>query len=226
MEQTIPEPALFLDASTPNIQAGVFCEGRWLSLRKEQGDAISLVPELMRQVLDEAGLKVAKLRALVHCEGPGSLLGLRIAAMCLETWRAIPRAEKLPLYAYRSLEAARAMHAANTGKDGAFATAFRKGSYCLLGQTGTEYSIVDEATLASLGESAHVIAQRHCPRAPEGCMEYVYVMASLPLAIARTEGLLRLAHAAEVFSPSPSEYKLWDGERHRAATPSPRGSQG
>jgi tRNA threonylcarbamoyladenosine biosynthesis protein TsaB len=75
-------------------------EAIWHESGQEAGVAIFAGVDA---VLAQAGIGVADLGALVFCEGPGSILGIRTAAMALRIWsNAAGRA--LPAFSYRSLE--------------------------------------------------------------------------------------------------------------------------
>lgn len=92
-------PILLIDAASARVHVG-WAEGggreRWASAAAEAGDGIF-------QCLGELSADPALAGAFVFCEGPGSVLGVRIAAMALRVWRvARPR----PVFSYRSLELA------------------------------------------------------------------------------------------------------------------------
>jgi len=90
-------PLLLLDAASTRVQVALFdAQGavRWAVADEEAGVA------LFRGV-ESLGIDLAQVRAFAFCEGPGSILGIRTAAMALRTWTAFaPR----PAFAFRSLE--------------------------------------------------------------------------------------------------------------------------
>jgi tRNA threonylcarbamoyladenosine biosynthesis protein TsaB len=90
-------PLLLLDAASTRVQVGLFGTGgpaRWAVADEEAGVA------LFRGV-ESLGVDLAQVRGFAFCEGPGSILGIRTAAMALRTWNALaPR----PVFAFRSLE--------------------------------------------------------------------------------------------------------------------------
>jgi tRNA threonylcarbamoyladenosine biosynthesis protein TsaB len=95
---------LFLDAASPRLHAGLLCAANaapaWRDSDDEAGVALFReTDELMRAT----GLTIGDIRTVVFCDGPGSLLGVRVAAMALRTWLALPRAQPLRVLAYRSL---------------------------------------------------------------------------------------------------------------------------
>ncbi len=91
LDSSVPPPA-------PNPSASP--ESIWHASDQEAGIAIFTGVDA---VLGQAGLRVADLGAAVFCEGPGSILGIRTAAVALRTWAAA-EGRALPVFAYRSLE--------------------------------------------------------------------------------------------------------------------------
>jgi tRNA threonylcarbamoyladenosine biosynthesis protein TsaB len=94
---TADAPLLLLDAASTRVQVALFSAdgtARWTATDGEAGVA------LFRGV-ESLGVDLAQVRAFAFCEGPGSILGIRTAAMALRTWNMLaPR----PLFAFRSLE--------------------------------------------------------------------------------------------------------------------------
>ncbi|HXA15320.1 MAG TPA: peptidase M22 [Opitutaceae bacterium] len=94
---TTHAPLLLLDAASTRVQVALFGSNgvaRWAVADDEAGVA------LFRGV-ESLGVDLAQVRAFAFCEGPGSILGIRTAAMALRTWNMLtPR----PVFAFRSLE--------------------------------------------------------------------------------------------------------------------------
>ncbi len=89
-------PLLVLDAASARVQVGaLWSDGRaeWQSSEEEAGVAIF-------EGVAKLSLKPGDARAFVFCDGPGSVLGIRTAAMAIRTWGVLsPRA----VFAYCSL---------------------------------------------------------------------------------------------------------------------------
>ena len=86
---------LLLDAASERIQVGLCAvdSGRWTESSAEAGEGLF-------RCLDALGVDPATVPAFAFCEGPGSILGIRTAAMAIRTWSALtPR----PCYHYQSL---------------------------------------------------------------------------------------------------------------------------
>ncbi len=99
------EPAwLLLDAALPSVYAGVLCRDAWLALERRDGPAAETLFPAVETALRRSGVRLDALSGFFYCEGPGSILGSRIAAMALRTWRRRPGGEDLPCRVYRNLD--------------------------------------------------------------------------------------------------------------------------
>jgi tRNA threonylcarbamoyladenosine biosynthesis protein TsaB len=91
---------LLIDSASARIQVGLLRRGRdplWESATEEAGTALFSLTE---KLLTHASTPQAAIDAFLFCDGPGSVLGIRTAAIALRTWSAVhPR----PHYAYTSL---------------------------------------------------------------------------------------------------------------------------
>jgi tRNA threonylcarbamoyladenosine biosynthesis protein TsaB len=89
-------PLLLIDAASANVQVGFLGGGvppRWASRPDEAGVGIF-------ECLDELDAEIDSARSFAFCEGPGSILGIRISAMAIRTWNALrPR----PTFGYFGL---------------------------------------------------------------------------------------------------------------------------
>jgi len=210
----IESPMLLLDASTPILHTGAIDGDRWLALERQRGDVVTLLPTMARRVVAESGLDFPAFRSLVHCEGPGSLLGLRLCAMMIETWRVMPGMENVRLFAYRSLAVEAAIISGARSGGFSVVTQYGKGNYCVGDSDGADRGTCEEAGLASLGGEVFAIVQRNQKELPSYVKGVEYDLTALPGIIAKEHGLFRPTDRAEAYSPRLSEYKHWDGRRH------------
>jgi len=212
------DPILFFDASRPEIAAGVLADGRWLSLERAEGDAIALVLALAKRALAAAGMTAPSQAAgYAFCEGPGSLLSLRLAAMCLNAWLALPGNAGKTVFSFRSVEVAAALLALEEpGAAFLMATAVRRGTYYVCDQKGEGGALTSAEELAASPVPVHILAQRRAGKDAEPGMPCAPDLARLPRLFASRPELFREKTQAEVFAPILSEYKLWVGARHRA----------
>lgn len=100
-----PAPTLYLDAASPVIAVGLRVGPdevpTWLETHDEAGVALFRAMETLTR---DCGVAIADIATVAYCEGPGSLLGVRLVAMALRTWAVLPRPAPLRVQAYRSLE--------------------------------------------------------------------------------------------------------------------------
>ncbi len=98
-------PVLYLDAASPTVHVGLQVSDRvapeWRQSTQEAGVGLFREVETLTRA---QGVSVSDLRSVAFCEGPGSLLGVRLVAMALRTWHALPRAIPLEVSGYLSLE--------------------------------------------------------------------------------------------------------------------------
>lgn len=94
---------LLLDAAGPLVQTGLWREGAWLHWTASREEAGRGLFAGVSEILNIRGISVADLSGFFFCEGPGSMLGVRIAAMAIQGWQAIV-GQPLPLFVYQSHE--------------------------------------------------------------------------------------------------------------------------
>lgn len=90
---------LLIDAASSRIQVGWLSRGgeaRWATAQTEAGTGIFTC-------LAQLALNPTEVAAILFCEGPGSILGIRTTAMAIRSWNVI---SPHPTYTYRSLELA------------------------------------------------------------------------------------------------------------------------
>ncbi len=95
---------LVIDCAGSSIFVGVLDHKfNWQSQISCEGTALENLFSSVEAALKNAGIKLSSLSGFVYCEGPGSVLGLRLCAMAIETWRRLyPNCSEL--YKYNSLQ--------------------------------------------------------------------------------------------------------------------------
>ena len=96
-------PILVIDTASTDTHVGVGSTAgswSWKASSEESGTA------LFRGVdacLKNRKLALGSIRTVIFCEGPGSMLGIRTAAMAIRTWTTIGALTDAPVLAYSSL---------------------------------------------------------------------------------------------------------------------------
>jgi len=96
-------PTLLLDTASSRVQVALLRPSHpalWETRDDEAGVALFSCVETL---LTRASLAIADIAAFAFCDGPGSVLGIRTAAVALRAWRAMDSTRARPIYSYCSL---------------------------------------------------------------------------------------------------------------------------
>jgi tRNA threonylcarbamoyladenosine biosynthesis protein TsaB len=93
---------LVIDSSSACVQLGLFqtggaAGGEW---EKSVGEAGTAVFRNTEKLLRRTGATLGEIDAIAFCEGPGSVLGIRTAAVAIRTWGVL---HPSPIFAFGSL---------------------------------------------------------------------------------------------------------------------------
>lgn len=200
---------LLIDSASARLQIGLWTKGanspRWLGSDVEASTALFASVDT---VLADAGLRVADVSAFVFCEGPGSVLGIRTAAVALRAWRVInPSAT---VYAYQSLNLiARSL----TGHPDVSVIADARRDSWHVAQQGKPLRRVPTAELH--GEFVMPEHFRHWTALPAGVATVPYDLAALFVTLI-DENVFHLAPEPDAFSHEDPSYITWTPQIHQA----------
>jgi len=209
---------LVIDSASTAVQTGLYRRDRAPAWRQSHREAGIAVFTGAAEVLAEAGLQVRDVGACVFCEGPGSILGIRTAAMALRTWQAV-RADALPAFAYRSLDlVAHALLAAGTRAPFAvIADARRDTWHCVAVDAGGPGPLrrLARAELAGLDGTLFLPSGfRAWAAPPRPATEVPYLLSELWRGREQAD-LLRPAPQPEAFLHEDPAYATWTPQVHR-----------
>lgn len=97
---------LLLDASSRPVQVGILHRNRWIAYHKSDSEALDALFSGTKEALTRAGLELTQIEGFIYCQGPGSVLGIRLACMAINCWRSLPPHRHTSLFTYCSLEVA------------------------------------------------------------------------------------------------------------------------
>jgi tRNA threonylcarbamoyladenosine biosynthesis protein TsaB len=164
--------------------------------------------------LAEAKLKLGDIRSFALCVGPGSVLGIRIAALAVRSWSAL---EPRPIFVWESL-AGIARSALTVGEQGPFLVAVEsrlKRWHALEVSADGSLGAPFEAEAAQLNSSSHrVLASSEA--AASVLTSHVAVphpWSALPTFFAQS-GFLREESRPDALNVA-NDFATWSGERHR-----------
>jgi tRNA threonylcarbamoyladenosine biosynthesis protein TsaB len=214
---------LLIDSASACVQVGLWRLGSAAIWRLSDREAGVAIFECAAAVLSEARIGVAGLGALVFCEGPGSILGIRTAAMTLRTWQAVG-GRPLPAFAYRSLELV-AHDLCRSATPAPFAVTIdaRRGTWHWIevgaGRIPGPLQRVPPTTLAAFPGGLLTLAGfRSWAQPPRPAETVPYSLAALwPRQGAAA--LLRPAPQPDAFLHEETAYVTWTPQIHRAPRP-------
>jgi tRNA threonylcarbamoyladenosine biosynthesis protein TsaB len=213
----LPEPCLVIDGSARvGVRVGVIAASQWRGQAIAAEGALESTFTCARAALAEAGLQLSDINSFAVCVGPGSVLGIRIAALAARTWATlVPR----PIYVWESL-AVLAEAAARSGHLPPYAVALEsrlKRWNCLCvdaeGKSGAPSEM--EADQLRAKDLPIVTTSPEAAAVFPLCTLIESPWAQLPDLFSRSP-LLRLEPKPEALNPA-ADFATWDGERHRAS---------
>ncbi|MFA6961778.1 MAG: peptidase M22 [Opitutaceae bacterium] len=203
---------LLIDSSSARVQVGLWTQGETIPplWRSSDTEASVGIFNCVESLLTEAKLRIADLSVFVFCEGPGSVLGIRTAAVALRSWLVInPRA---PAYTYQSLDLV--AHALNRPGLNVIADARRDSWH--VAQVGAPLQRVPSAALT--GELVMPEHFRHWTPLPAGLTRTGYDLAALLGSLADAD-LFRAVTEPDAFMHEDPSYVTWTPQIHQAPRP-------
>lgn len=203
---------LLIDTASARVQVGLWSavEAQHPLLRVSDTEASTGLFECVDAVLREAGLRISDIGAFVFCEGPGSVLGIRTAAVALRAWRAIH--STAAIYSYQSLDLV--ARAVNRPEVNIIADARRDTWHVM--QLGQPLRRVPAAELN--GELVMPEHFRHWTALPSAVTPTSYDVATLLEALPDAD-LFRVAEHPDAFTHEDPSYVTWIPQIHQAPRP-------
>ncbi len=196
-------PLLVLDAASPRIQVGVLApdgSACWESSEAEAGVG------LFRSV-EALPVELESVAAFAFCDGPGSVLGIRTAAMALRAWTTL---KKRPVFAYSSL--ALVWHGLAERERTSVISDARRDQWNRYRATD---GLVRVAAAELSGRLATPEGFRNWSPLPAGVERVPYVVADLLPRTAKAD-LFRAVEAPDAFLHEEPSYVTWTPQIHRA----------
>lgn len=223
-------PWLVLDTSTPTVKVGALYNNQWIAFVSSDRPTHEALDHAVREVSDACSCPPHRMAGFAYCQGPGSILGIRLAIISIKAWRALrPIGEEpAPVYSFTSLEIAAETLAKSSGKSTdpvAIVAEWKKNAWNTLTfspDSRTEYPAIevwDPDRLASWAHRIYVIEQRKqwTPLPPE--VPRITPDPDCLIDPALRVRLLSPADTWPIYSPEEKQYIVWSGERHRAPAP-------
>ncbi len=209
---------LLLDASSLVIQTGLLREGKWAAYIESKEESLNSLFTGTDTCLKKAQCDLETIDGFILCQGPGSILGLRLTIMAVKTWRTLPSLRRTNLYLYGSLEIAAALHSTrNISQPFHFISDYNKDHWNLLTVVNNDHHLIQVSTeyLNNLNGPIWHIPQRHNVKAPPSQVKTLeYSLKDLPLVLDRTS-LFHQYNDLSQIKPGKSNFTKWHSNRHR-----------
>ncbi len=199
------------DSLTPEVSFG------------REGEASGVLPDLVARTLAHRESRrpgsggVSGLRAVAFCEGPGSVLGVRIAAATVRTWRALD--PTLAVFSFPSLPLLTLAHPDHA----VIADARRDTWHLARTQHPGQILRVPSAELVQFGALCTPTGFRRWSTLPDKVspIEVAWSAADL-LSAFPDAAIFTLAPEPEAFFHEAPSYVAWTPKIHQASAPPPR----
>ena len=215
--------SLVIDSSGIAVFAGLLdAERGWLAKAERDGGPLEELFPVIEAVMTESGLSLKDIGNYIYCMGPGSVLGIRLCAMAIETWsRLYPNSAHYYKYNSLQLSAHALLHATPDLKDALIVSDWKKGAWNALyvrgGQVGATEVINDDA-LTDWQNLTYHLPQRKGWQCPPAKVQTLNYDPSILDAIHDAEDLLQITDRIELYSSGINTFKKWTPTRHQAQT--------
>ncbi len=223
-DDTQPTPAkgnaLWLDTSSLETSIALLQDGRLLTHRTSETNTLDFLFSGLAGCLREQDLAFQDLGTIYYCEGPGSSLGLRIAAMALKTWKATHPGLRLSTCRSLPLHAALLAHSTETPECFTLVAQHRKGTWFSLQYDCNDGSRLEMNTLSDEeipeieGPVYHMKQRKFATEPPAHFLPLETSLEALP-EILKITGLFRKVDHPEFFDTGIPPFKKWTPQRHR-----------
>jgi len=219
---TLNFPALVIDGSGSTVFAGVLGQhSQWISQSSQAGSPLEQLFPTVEATLEDAGLKLSEIESYVYCEGPGSVLGLRLCAMAIETWsRLYPSSAHT--FSYNTLQLCAKLLSVDTHLPSKtlLVSDWKKGVWNAIQinkGTISSTTVADDAAIADWdGDVYHLPQRKGWQKPPANAQTIAYAPERLPELLDHTNWLLPTV-GVKLYSSGINTFAKWTPDRHRAS---------
>ncbi len=201
---------LVVDVSSNLLQLGIPSHDAWDKIVVDEGQAMQGLFRAVNLLFEDHSSSLNCVDCIFFCSGPGSTLGIRIAAAFVKTvlWQA---SQKIAFFQYNALDLAACMI---EGETESIQAPYRLGKRFVRtgnrGQIGDKIILDEAIALQNHPESLHLTGGRpsRFETPPKRRLQYL---------LEKTRGLHDLRNLCEVaespmpYTPEPTVFRKWDG---------------
>ena len=218
---TVNKASLVIDGSGSSVFAGLLdAENQWLAKVSRDGTPLEELFSVVKLALTESGLSLTDIGSYIYCEGPGSVLGLRLCAMAIETWtRIYPQSTQYYKYNSLQLSAYALLHAKPDLQDALIVADWKKGAWNALYMRGRDVGaaeVIDDASLSDWEDLIYHLPQRKGWQSPPEKVQTLRYDPSILDTISDASGLIQMTDRIELYNSGINTFQKWTPNRHRA----------
>ena len=198
---------MVVDASTPLLQVGVADRETWKSMATSEKQVLEGLFAAVEKSMEKAGESLSKIGTIFYFEGPGSTLGLRIAATFVRTlqWANKPEPK---LYVYNALDMAKVIEPAALSIQAPFRRGFR---FVRTGEEaiGKKDILSIEEAREKHPESMHFPDPRNPGEEIKESSKINYQLEKQVRGLSELIPISKIEKIATPYAPRPTEFKKW-----------------
>ena len=211
--------SLVVDGSGASVFAGILkADGQWVAqIQQKEAPLEGLFPAV-EAVLYAAQVEISQIQNFIYCEGPGSVLGLRLGAMAIQTWGHLSGA-RVRYFAFNSLELMASLILSDTPATNRalLISDWKKDVWnSILIEEGERGSIktIDDRTVNdwSAGPLFYLPQRKGWRQIPENALTLEYS----PHRLSEVMELLKETKKIELYASAMNVFQKWVPLRHRA----------
>lgn len=217
---------MVIDGASSSVFVGILnSDGEWLAQSEESGAPLESLFPFAEKVLEDADVSLANLSGFIFCAGPGSVLGLRLCAMAIETWtRLFPQAAEMLSYNSLDLTARLLLDSNQDLQDALIVADWKKGAWNAIfihNRVVGKTEVVDDAAIDGWsGPVYHLPQRKGWQKPPSGATSLVYEPGRLN-AVWKQDECLAPCDEVRLYSAGANTFQKWTPERHRAQEATP-----
>lgn len=210
---------LVIDCAGSNIFVGVLDhKNQWKSQISCEGTALENLFPSVKAALKDASINLSNLSGFVYCEGPGSVLGLRLCAMAIETWRRLyPNSSEL--YKYNSLQLSSLILLEDNAdlKEALIVSDWKKGAWnsIQIRATSTEkVKVIDDDALTSWNGKLYHLPQRKGWQSPPLKAKTLLYSPERISELGLHTAVFKATDQVEIYNNAVNTFQKWTPSRH------------
>jgi hypothetical protein len=216
-----PRPQLVIDGSGSLLFAGILDHDlNWLGQHTAEGAALENLFATVENALQAANVELSDLGTFIYNAGPGSVLGLRLTAMALQTWAQLNPAA-IQFKAYNTLQLAMRLLRIDQPdlQDALIVSDWKKGAWNALYLTeagiGTT-EVVDDALIEAYPHPTFHLPQRKGWQSPPANAKTISLLPVRLPEVYHEPNFLKSTQGVELYTTAINTFQKWTPERHRA----------